>query len=291
MIGLAAFVVAVGAATAVLALGSRAPRPPQLVARTWLRMLELESEQARAAGLRGVSGSLLLLVELAAAAAGGLAAWLPTGMPVLGLAGAGLGAGAVFQVVSARRAKLARARQDAVLEAVRHLRRLLETGGLGVAPALATLAQVGPRLLRPQFARIAGVAPDGQRAAWQRARREIDDRGFDLVAAAVLVQRPAGGELAPIFGHLEESVGALRDVEREAAALQVQARSAAALILALPLGFLGLMCSLRSPYLEPYRSLPGQLFLAMMLAAMGLAYVWIRRWLQLPAQPRLGIAE
>lgn len=291
MTGLAALMAAAGSAAAVVALGIPVPQRPRLLGQAWRRLLAAEAAQARSAGLRGLNGGALLLIEVVAALAGGVAGWLPTGMPALGLAGAGLAAGGIFHLISSRRARLARDRQDAVLEAVRHLRRLLETGGLGVAPALASLAERGPRLLRPHFSRISGAVPGGERGAWRRARREIDDAAFDLLAAAVLVQRPAGGELAPLFAQLEDSVGALRDVEREAAALQVQARSAAALILALPLGFLGLMCSLRSPYLEPYRNLPGQLFLALMLGAMGLAYLWIRRWLQLPLQPRLEVIE
>lgn len=291
MIGLAALAAALGSGLAVVILGAAIPATPRLLGQGWRRLLALEATQARRAALPGVSGGGLLLAELVAAIAGAALGWLPTGMPALGLAGGGLAAGGVLHVVGARRAELARRRQDAVLEAVRHLRRLLETGGVGVPAALATLAERGPRLLRREFAMIVSAPPGVERQAWSRARREIDDPAFDLLAAAILVQRPAGGELAPLFSQLEESVAALRDVEREASALQVQARSAAALILALPLGFLTVMCSLRSPYLEPYRSLPGQIFLGLMLAAMGVAYVWIRRWLRLPEQPRSAVVE
>src|SRR5439155_747777 len=82
-----------------------------------------------------------------------------------------------------------------------------------------------------------------------------------VLAAAVLVQRPGGGELGPLFARLEESVTAIHEVTREADALGAQARSAAALILGLPLVFLGALSLLRSPYLDAYRQFPGQAFL------------------------------
>ena len=69
----------------------------------------------------------------------------------------------------------------------------------------------------------------------------------------------------------------------------MQARSAAALILGLPLVFLGALSLLRSPYLDAYRQVPGQAFLGVMLLVMGVTYVFILRWLRLPEQPRLRI--
>ena len=109
----------------------------------------------------------------------------------------------------------------------------------------------------------------------------------DAVVAAVRTLR----QLLETGAVLEESVTAAHEVEREAAALQVQARSASTLILCLPLAFLAVMGLLRSPYLDVYRTPAGQLFLAAMLAIMAAAHAVIRRWLRLPAEPRIELAD
>ena len=231
----------------------------------------------------------MLVAELAAGLLAGAAGYQLTGMPVLALAAGGLGVGCLVGWLGLRSTALRRDRQDAVVAAVRTLRQLLETGAVGVTAALGVLAERGPDRLRHEFSAI--VAAGGRPQAWAEARRQVGEPVFDLLSAAVLVQRPGGGELGPLFRELEESVTAAYEVEREAAALQVQARSASTLILCLPLAFLAVMCLLRSPYLDVYRTLFGQLFLAAMLAVMAGAHVLIRRWLRLPEEPRVELVD
>jgi len=119
----------------------------------------------------------------------------------------------------------------------------------------------------------------------------VADPLFDLLSAAVLVQRPGGGALGPLFADLEESVAAIHEVTREAEALQVQARSAAAVIVLLPVAFLLILSALRSPYLDAYHRPGGAVFLAGALSAIGGSYLWMLHWLRLPAEPRLAVAE
>ena len=239
-----------------------------------------------------LDGRRLLLAEATAALLGAAVGWALTGLPVLSAAGAALCLGGVRVSLSMRARGLRRARQDAVVEAVRSLRQLLETGAVSVAGALEVLAERGPAILRGEFSRVSRAAGGDQPGlAWAAAREAVAEPVFDLLSAAVLVQRPAGGELAPLFIDLEASVTAVYEVEREAEALQVQARSAAALILALPLAFLALMSALRSPYLDPYRQPLGEIFLAGMLAVMGSSYAWILHWLRLPSEPRLRLRD
>jgi Flp pilus assembly protein TadB len=172
------------------------------------------------------------------------------------------------------------------------LRQLLETGGVGVHQALGVVAGQGPLPLRPYLRRLVTASSTGEvEAAWRRAQEEVGEAAFDLLAAAIVIQRPAGGALGPLFAELEESVTALHEVVREAEALQVQARSAANLILALPLVFLVILSVLHSPYLDAYRKPQGEVFLLAMIGVMAASHVWMRRWLRLPNDPRLRLAD
>ena len=112
-----------------------------------------------------------------------------------------------------------------------------------------------------------------------------------MLAAAVLIQGPGGGELAPLFADLEASVTAAQEVEREARALQVQARSASSIIVSLPDRVPGR--SLGAALAVPRRlSKPtGEAFLLAMLAIMGCSYVWMRRLLRLPGLERVRLID
>ena len=247
-----------------------------------------EAERSAAAGVR-LGGAGMVAIELLVAIAAATLGYLVTGMPALAGALAAVAVATLVGVLAVHSRSRRRERQDSVVAAVRALRQLLATGAVGVSGALEVLAQRGPESLRREFEAI--LAGGSRPAAWAAARRRVGEPVFDMLSAAILVQRPGGGELGPLFRELEESVTAIHEVEREAAALQVQARSASTLILCLPLAFLAVMCLLRSPYLDVYRTLGGQLFLAAMLAVMGAAHLLIRRWLRLPDEPRLEVFD
>ena len=289
----AALLAGMAVSVALLSLGGAgvALRVPPLEARVGAglrRLVAAEGDRMEAAGLRLGVGAMVSL-ELLLGGCAGAVGYLVTGMPVLALAAAALGFGVLRGFLGVRSTALRRERQDAVVAAVRTLRQLLETGAVGVSGALEILAQRGPVTLRPEFQAVVagGLGP----VAWALARRRLREPVFNLLSAAILVQRLGGGEMGPLFRELEESVTAAHEVEREAAALQVQARSASTLILCLPLAFIGVLCLLRSPYLDVYRTTPGQLFLAAMLAVMGAAHVLIKCWLRLPEEPRLELVD
>jgi Flp pilus assembly protein TadB len=213
-----------------------------------------------------------------------------TGLPALA-APAALGAiSAVRAIVANRGLSQQVIRQDAVLEAVRMLRQLLETGAASVHQAIEILGQRGPVPLRSDFRLIAATTA-GRRQAWIDARERIGEPLFDMLAAAVLIQGPGGGELAPLFADLEASASAAHEVEREARALQVQARSASSIIVSLPIAFLVVLSSLHSPYLNAFRNPAGEAFLLAMLGIMGCSYVWMRRLLQLPGLERVRLSD
>lgn len=251
-----------------------------------------ETALAAATGWPGFDAARLLLAQLAAAGLGALCAAVVTGLAPLVLVGMAGGGGGVRLAALMRAAALRRRRQDAVLESVRLLRQLLETGGVGVQQALAVLAERGPGLLREEFGRIVAAGASGRQAqAWATAKTRLGEPVFDLLAAAIAVQRPAGGRLGPLFADVEESVTALYEVAREGEALQTQARSAAVFILVLPVAFLSFLAATHSSYLDVYRQPVGEAFLTSMLAVMGLSYLWMRRWLRLPEPPRLSLSD
>jgi Flp pilus assembly protein TadB len=208
----------------------------------------------------------------------------------LSVAAAVGGVAAVRVLVGSRIHALRTERQDAVLEAVRMLRQLLETGAGTVQQAIAVLAERGPLPLRRDF-RIIAATSLGRRQAWTAARDRIGEPLFDMLAAAVLIQGPGGGELAPLFAELEATVTSAQEVEREAEALQVQARSASAIIVSLPVAFLLVLSTFRSPYLDAFHNLAGESFLIAMLAVMGCSYFWMRRLLRLDGLQRVRLTD
>ncbi|HXI95087.1 MAG TPA: hypothetical protein VNG04_03090, partial [Candidatus Acidoferrum sp.] len=252
----------------------------------WSSELNLADE----AGWGWLDGRTFVALECLAAAAAASCVVAMTGLFVLAVpAGVG-GISAIRAAVTVRSRTRRIVRQDAVLEATRMLRQLLETGATSVNQAIAVLAERGPVPLRAEFRLIAGRSI-GRRQAWKEARERISEPLFDMLAAAVLIQRPGGGELVPLFADLESSVTAAQEVEREARALQAQARSASSIIVALPIAFLLTLSAFRSPYLDAFHQPAGELFLLAMLGVMAAGYLWMRRLLELPGLERVRLAD
>jgi len=292
----AALCAGLGVTAAIVAVAVPPPAPldeavvPSSLHRYLSKRWKDERALAAGAGWTAFGAAGLAVVQAAAAIALGSGAALLTGLPVLGAAGAVAGVGLVRGTVAARIRSQQVIRQDAVLDSVRMLRQLLETGATSVHTAVAVLGERGPAPLRSEF-RVIAATSVGRRQAWSAARQRIGEPLFDMLAAAVLVQGPVGGELAPLFADLEASVSSAQEVEREARALQVQARSAATIIVSLPIVFLVALSTLRSPYLDAYHNPAGQAFLLAMLAVMACSYMWMKRLLLLPGLQRVRLSD
>lgn len=281
-----------GVLAAILAVGAPAPEPPvpPWVLRALQRWWANENAVASGAGWRWLDGRTLVALESFAALACALCAMAITGLVVLTVPAAAGGASLVRAAITARLRARQVMRQDAVLEATRMLRQLLETGATSVNQAITVLAERGPVPLRPEF-RLIAARSVGKRQAWKEARERIGEPLFDMLAAAVLIQRPGGGELVPLFADLESSVTAAQEVEREARALQAQARSASSIIVTLPIAFLLILSTLHSPYLDAFHQPAGEMFLLAMLGVMAAGYVWMRRLLDLPGLQRVRLTD
>lgn len=292
----AALSAGLGVVAAVLAVAVPPPGPADdMPLLSWLPRFSLrwwaaEAALATSAGWPWLDRRRLIVLQIATAIAGAVTAEALTGLPVLAVPGAVGAASAVRAIVGARARSQQVIRQDAVLEAVRMLRQLLETGATGVHQAIAILGERGPAPLRHEF-RVIAATSVGRRQAWRAARERIAEPLFDMLAAAVLIQGPGGGELAPLFEDLEITVSSAQEVEREARALQVQARSASSIIVSLPIAFLVVLSAFHSPYLDAFHNPIGEAFLLTMLAVMGCSYIWMRRLLQLPGLQRVRLSD
>jgi tight adherence protein B len=292
MIETAALIAGFAVMAAVLAIGARPaqPRISALVAATAARWWAREGALAADTGWGWLDARTLLALEVCSALLAAVCATSMTGLIVLSVPAAAGAVSAARAVVKARSRTQQVMRQDAVLEATRMLRQLLETGATSVNQAIALLAERGPVALRADF-RLITARPIGRRQAWKDARNRIGEPLFDMLAAAVLIQRPGGGELVPLFTDLESSVTAAQEVEREARALQAQARSASNIIVSLPIAFLVILSSLHSPYLDAFHEPAGEGFLLAMLGVMAIGYVWMRRLLALPGLRRVRLID
>jgi tight adherence protein B len=288
----AALIAGFAVMAAVLAIGARPAQPPisALVVATAARWWAREGALAAGTGWGWLDARTLLAVEGCAALLAAVCATSMTGLIVLSVPAAVGAVSAARAVVKARSRTQQVMRQDAVLEATRMLRQLLETGATSVNQAIALLAARGPVALRADF-RLITARPIGRRQAWKDARQRIGEPLFDMLAAAVLIQRPGGGELVPLFSDLESSVTAAQEVEREARALQAQARSASNIIVSLPIAFLVVLSALHSPYLDAFHEPAGEVFLLAMLGVMATGYIWMRRLLALPGLRRVRLVD
>jgi Flp pilus assembly protein TadB len=288
----AALIAGLGVLLAILVAETPEHQPlvPTWLARAYARWWSSEHSLAIEAGWGWLDGRTLVVLECSVALASALCATAMTGLIVLAVPGAAGGVSAVRAGVKSRARSQQVMRQDAVLDATRMLRQLLETGATSVNQAIAVLAERGPIPLRREF-RLIAARSIGRRQAWKDARERIGEPLFDMLAAAVLIQRPGGGELVPLFADLESSVSAAQEVEREARALQAQARSASTIIVALPIAFLVILSTLRSPYLDTFHQPAGEAFLLAMLCVMGAGYMWMRRLLELPGLQRVRLTD
>ncbi len=279
-------------AATILAVGAPSPKvsAPAWLARATIKWWSREEELAAGSSWGWLDGRTLTAIECCAALVAASVVVAMTGLLVLAVPAAAGGATAVRAAVRSRGRARQIMRQDAVLDATRMLRQLLETGATSVNQAIAVLAERGPMPLRAEFRMIAARSV-GRRQAWKDARERIGEPLFDMLAAAVLIQRPGGGELAPLFADLESSVSAAQEVEREARALQAQARSASSIIVALPVAFLLILSMLHSPYLDAFHHPMGEVFLVAMLGVMAAGYIWMRRLLELPGLQRVRLTD
>jgi tight adherence protein B len=192
----------------------------------------------RRAGREGREPSALERRRLGLVAAGVLlaAGWLLAG-PLLGLGLAALGPALALQAVRMRRARWRAAlAEDAPLVA----RALADAVGAGhsVRGALSEAARGLPGLVGAELRGAARELELGARTedVLERLRVRAGGQEWDTLAAAILLQREAGGDLAGLLRGLAEAQEEAVRLTRDARAATAQARFTGLLVCGLPLG-------------------------------------------------------
>jgi tight adherence protein B len=185
----------------------------------------------------------LLLVGAALALGAG---WLMAG-PAVGLALAAGGPWAVARLLRARRERYRRA-VDAELPALALALADALAGGHSLRGALGEATRslsgaAGHELRRTQGELAAGAPTD---AALEAMRARVRSSRLDMVVAACLLQRRAGGDLARLLRHSARAMEEEARLTGELRAATAQARFTGVLVVLLPLGG-ALLAELASP--------------------------------------------
>jgi tight adherence protein B len=176
-------------------------------------------------------------LALTAAGAAFAAGWLLAG-PIAGAALAVAGPWAAVGLVRARRRRWRAEVQDAAPLVARAVADAL-AGGHSVRGAVSAAAGGGVpgpagALLRRAAADLALGEPT--EAALERLRRRAGGGAFDTIAAAMLLQRDAGGDLAGLLRGVADTLEEAGRVRRDARAATAQARFTGLLVAGLPAG-------------------------------------------------------
>ena len=81
--------------------------------------------------------------------------------------------------------------------------------------------------------------------------KRIQSPDFNLVVAAVLIQRQVGGNLAQILDNISETINDRIRMRREVMALTAQGRMSGLILVALPFALAALLKSINPGYLDP----------------------------------------
>lgn len=228
------------------------------------------------AARRGRGRSRAPLGRLGVALVGGLAAWVITGWPVLGLATLAAVWGLPLLLGGDRREEARIDRVEAVEEWSRRVADVLAIG-VGLEQALQSAARSAPAAIEREAgtlaARIAARTPT--ESALRRFADEVDDPAADLVVCAMILAARRRGPgvaaaLTAIAGSVGEEVAARRRVEADRAKPRATARAVTAITLVV-IG-VGL---LNRGYTAPYGSALGQSVLVATLGFFGAALWWM----------------
>jgi len=198
----------------------------------------------RRAGATGAAPTARERRRLALVAAGCLlaAGWLVAG-PILACVVAAAGPLAVGALVRARRARWRGRLADQAPIVARAIADAL-AGGHSIRGAIAEAAHrggvpapAGPELQATAHALALG---DDLDLALDRLRDQARSPAYDLLVAAVLLQREAGGDLAGLLREIAGSLEATARAAREARTATAQARFTGLIVAGLPLGALAL---------------------------------------------------
>ena len=278
---IAAFAAAAGLGGLLLVVVALRPVPAKSVAGIpssplVLRLRRLQTATVGAAG-SGAPGARRRQLVLMLALAGGLLAWLITGLALMVVA-------VPFAVVGLPRLlrtppSAARIdRLEALEEWTRNLAGVLAVG-VGLEQAITASLRSTPTAIGPQVATLVArlSARWNTDAALRAFADDLDDATGDLVAASLILSaRRRGAGLVAVLEGLAASVADDVRTRRAIEADRAKPRSTARAVTFITLGVLVLL-ALNRTYVQPYTSASGQVLLAVLLTAYVGALLWMRQ--------------
>ncbi|MFD6692043.1 type II secretion system F family protein [Micromonospora aurantiaca (nom. illeg.)] len=224
---------------------------------------------------------------LGAAVVAGAAAFLLTGLPVVGLLVALAVPGVPWLFAVGRAEQRAIARVEAVGEWTRRLKDISATGQ-GLQQAIIGTIATAPEEIQEEVRTLAARLQAGwlARSALLAFADEIADPVADQVVAALILHLTDRGErLGDVLGSIATAASAEVATRREVEAKRTQPRFAVRFLTGMTLATLayGLV---NSDYIRPYGTLTGQLVMAVLGAAFVGLLVWVRSMSQPPRPAR-----
>lgn len=246
----------------VLIVAGFVPHSPRLAARRRTRRVTSRQAVPSVAGL--VVGGLVLLTS---------------GWPAAGV-GSGVMVAVVVAAVSARdaRPKAVEARLEAIAAWCEQLRDLLSAGSL-LHPAIATTCGTCPPAIRPAVVTLAArLERERAELALRRLADELDNPAGDLVASVLLTATSHAGNTAELLSQLAELTRERVERRKLIEAARASTRMDMRVILTVCTATIVTMVVFaRSEFLRPYRTVQGQLVLAVIFTVFVAAIVWTRR--------------
>ena len=242
---------------------------------------------AAEAGVPRFSAGLIAMVSVMAALVSGSLALVVTRLPVVALVAAVAGLAAPIMILRGARQRRQQTRR-ALWPDVCDLLVASTRSGMSLPESVASLADVGPELLRPSFAQFrADFAASGHfDSSMSRLKTRLADATADRIIETLRMARQVGGtELPQVLRALSSAVRADVAARGEVAAKQSWVRAAAIIAVIAPWAILGLL-SLRPEAARAYAS-PGGFVLIIATAVISVvAYRLMSRIGRLPEPKR-----
>ncbi|HEY8451672.1 MAG: type II secretion system F family protein [Micromonosporaceae bacterium] len=225
---------------------------------------------------------------LAASVVAGAAAWLATGLPVLGLVCAAAVPGVPWLLAGGAAERRAIARVEAVGDWTRRLRDVAGTGA-GLQAAIVSSAATAPPPIADEVRRLAARLQAGWHAttALRIFADEIDDAVGDQVVAALLLHlRDRGDKLGAVLSSIADAAAKEVGMRKEADAERASARFSIRFMT----GFSVLVVAVAAfsgDYMRPYGTGPGQVVMAVLTASFVGLLLWVRAMTRPVRPPRL----
>lgn len=225
-----------------------------------------------------VSASAMLLVGLACAAVGGLAAMGIFRVPLAFLGGGVVGFAAPFLVLKIKRSRRLGAFEEQFPEALDMIARALKAGH-AFATGLKMAAEELPEPVGPEFRKTFDEQNFGLplKDSLDNLARRIPLLDVRFFATAVLIQRETGGNLSEILENLGHVVRERFKILRQVRVYTAHGRFTGYVLLALP-AFLGIALSFINPdHMNMlFRERMGQMMLLGALVMQTIGFLWIK---------------